>query len=109
MKLYTDLAWLWSEVTPVGTYIDEAQDLMDIVTNALGHLPKKILELGAGGGYLLHDLQTLYPDVEVILVDSSAEMLAQAKQRNPKANIIQGDMRDLICHSSLMSYSYMMQ
>ena len=35
---------------------------------------QKIFELGAGGGYLLHDLQTLYPDVEVILVDSSAEM-----------------------------------
>ena len=95
MKLYTDLAWLWSAVTPMSTYIDEAQDLLDIVTGALGHPPKSILELGAGGGYLLHDLQTLYPDVEVTLVDSSAEMLAQAKQRNPRANIIQDDMTDL--------------
>ena len=40
MRLYRDLAWLWSEVTPVGTYIDEAQDLYDIVSDALGKVPK---------------------------------------------------------------------
>jgi trans-aconitate methyltransferase len=95
MKLYTELAWLWSELTPVGTYIDEAQDLFDIVTDALGYPPKNILELGAGGGYLLHDLQTLYPEVEVTLVDLNADMLQEAKQRNPRAKLVHGDMTNL--------------
>lgn len=95
MKLYSDLAWLWSEVTPVGTYTNEAQDLLDIVTSALSHPPKSILELGAGGGYLLHDLQTLYPDIEVTLVDLKSDMLHEAKQRNPKARLVQGDMTTL--------------
>ena len=95
MKLYTDLAWMWSEVNPVGTYTDEAQDLFDIVTDALGHPPHKILELGSGGGYLLHDLQMLYPSVEVTLVDLNTDMLQEAKKRNPRAKLIHGDMNSL--------------
>ena len=43
MKLYGELAWLWSEVTPVGTYMDEAQDLSEIVNGALGRIPRNIL------------------------------------------------------------------
>ena len=95
MKLYTDLAWVWSEVTPVGTYRDEAQDLMDIIIGALGYQPKNILELGAGGGYLLHDLQELHTEVSVTLVDINAEMLKEARQRNPNAKLVQGDMTTL--------------
>ena len=58
MKLYQEWAWLWSEVTPPETYRAEADDLFEIITESLGRKPKTILELGAGGGYLLHDLQT---------------------------------------------------
>ena len=95
MKLYRDLAWVWSEVTPVGTYAEEAQDLYEIVSDALGQAPKSILELGAGGGYLLHDLQMVCPSIEITLIDSSVEMLAQAERRNPKARIVHADMTTL--------------
>ena len=95
MKLYGELAWLWSEVTPAGAYIDEAQDLYDIVSEALGRRPKNILELGAGGGYLLHDMQTVCPAFDITLVDSSEDMLAEARRRNPKARTICADMTTL--------------
>lgn len=95
MKLYGELSWLWSEVTPVGTYTDEAQDLYGIVCEALGYMPRNILELGAGGGYLLHDLQTMYPSVDITLIDSSAQMLAEARRRNPNAKTIRADMTNL--------------
>ena len=95
MRLYRDLAWLWSEVTPVGTYIDEAQDLYEIVSDALGRCPQKILELGAGGGYLLHDLQLQYPDVAITLLDSSSDMMREARRRNPNAKTICADMSTL--------------
>ena len=95
MRLYGDLSWLWSEVTPPGTYTNEAQDLCEIVSDALGRRPKNILELGAGGGYLLHDLQTIYPEIEVTLVDSSERMLVEARRRNANAKIIHADMTTL--------------
>ncbi len=95
MRLYGDLSWLWSEVTPAGTYTNEAQDLCEIVSAALGRSPKNILELGAGGGYLLHDVQAICPDIEVTLVDSSEKMLVEAGLRNPNAKIIHADMTTL--------------
>ena len=95
MKLYEEFSWLWSEVTPVGTYIDEAQDLCEIVRDALGYMPQNILELGAGGGYLLHDLQTLYPSINITLIDSSTQMIAEAKRRNPNVKTICADMTNV--------------
>jgi len=92
MKLYQEWAWLWSEVTPPETYRDEADDLFEIITESIGRPPINILELGAGGGYLLHDLQTKHPEVEVLLVDSSPEMLVEAQRRNPNAKTVLGDM-----------------
>lgn len=95
MKLYEELSWLWSEVTPVGTYIDEARDLCEIVREALGYMPRNILELGAGGGYLLHDLQSMYPSVDITLIDSSTQMIAEARRRNPNAKTICADMTNV--------------
>ena len=95
MKLYQEWAWLWSDVTPSKTYVEEAQDLLSILCDALGRMPQTILELGAGGGFLLHDLQTLEPSVNITLVDSSPEMLAEASKRNPNAEIMLGDMTTL--------------
>jgi len=95
MKLYQEWAWLWSEVTPPETYRAEADDLFEIMTESLGRKPNTILELGAGGGYLLHDLQTEYSTVELTLVDSSPEMLEEARRRNSKAVTILGDMTTL--------------
>ena len=95
MRLYGDLSWLWSEVTPPGTYAEEAQDLLEIASEALGRTPNSILELGAGGGYLLHDVQQLCPDIQVTLVDSSTEMLAEASLRNPRATTVCADMATL--------------
>ncbi len=92
MKLYQEWAWLWSAVTPPQTYVEEAQDLLSILCEALGRRPNSILELGAGGGFLLHDLQTLHPNVELTLVDTNPEMLAEASKRNPTAETVLGDM-----------------
>ena len=92
MKLYQEWAWLWSEVTPPETYRAEADDLFEIISESLGRKPKSILELGAGGGYLLHDLQMVHPTIEITLIDSSPEMLVEAQRRNPNAKTILGDM-----------------
>ena len=48
MRLYQDLAWLWSEMTPSETYLEEAYDLYEIAEDALQRTPRSWIELGAG-------------------------------------------------------------
>ena len=48
MRLYNDLAWIWSEITPTETYLDEAINLGEILSDLLPVPPSSILELGSG-------------------------------------------------------------
>ena len=95
MRLYQDLAWLWSEMTPSETYLDEAHDLYEIAEDALQRVPASWIELGAGGGYLMEALLQQHPETDVTIVDISAAMIAESQKRNPNATHICADMTDL--------------
>ena len=95
MRLYQDLAWLWSEMTPSETYLEEAYDLYEIAEDALQRAPRSWIELGAGGGYLMEALLQHHPDTDVTIVDMSSDMIAESTQRNPRATQICADMTTL--------------
>ena len=95
MRLYEDLAWLWSEMTPSETYLEEALDLFLIASDALKRRPQSWVELGSGGGYLMEALLQQYPETDVTMVDVSSMMIAESTIRNPKATHICADMTQL--------------
>ena len=95
MRLYKDLAWVWSEITPTDTYIEEANNLAEILEDVLAKKPSKIIELGSGGGYLMEAYSKLFPSVDITLVDSSGAMLAESIKRNPMLRHIDADMTTL--------------
>jgi len=54
--------------------------------------PKRVIDLGCGPGNSTELLVARYPDAEVIGLDSSPNMLAQARARLPKCAFIQADL-----------------
>ena len=97
MKLYGELAWVWSLFTDEETYIEEAENLTEIVLDALGddyNEGLSFLELGAGGGYLASALPKNW---SLTLVDMAEEMILESQKIHPHARHIQGDM----CHLDL--------
>lgn len=49
--------------------------------------PKKVLEVGCGGGDHLHNLKSLHPGIDIMGIDLSVEQLAYLKERYPNLNI----------------------
>ena len=56
--------------------------------------PKSILDLGCSTGYFAEELQRLFPDAELYLLDISMDMLEQAKDKNHSA-ILCANMEEL--------------
>ena len=94
VKLYDDLAWVWSVITPADAYQEEAENLWEILCSALGREPTNILEFGCGGGYLLHQMPK---EISACLVDISEQMLAESKRLNPQKKHLLGDMLTIDC------------
>ena len=82
-----DAVNLWSESAWAQRYLRERDDiphrmegfgaLMELVPAA----PRRVLDLGTGDGYTLGLVRSVYPGVEGVGVDFSAEMLGLARQR----------------------------
>ena len=94
MRLYNDLAWIWSAVTPADVYQEEAENLWEILCESLGQKPQNLLEFGCGGGYLASHLPK---EMSLCLVDSSEAMLAESQRNNPEQKHILGDMLTVDC------------
>lgn len=62
------------------------EDLLDLLNVQAG---ERILDLGCGTGYLAQQIQNLGADA--IGIDSSAEMIAQAKEKYPQVNFSVAD------------------
>jgi trans-aconitate 2-methyltransferase len=58
---------------------------------ALAH-PQRVIDLGCGPGNSTELLVARYPDAEVIGLDSSPDMLVQARARLPECAFIQADL-----------------
>lgn len=90
LHLYADLAEWWPLLSPQD-YAGEAPLYLSILGHALGRRPTSLLELGSGGGHLaLH----MPPDLDVVLLDLSPQMLEASQRLNPARTHVRADMRD---------------
>ena len=89
-RLYADLAHLWPLMSPPEDYADEGARLRSELRTRLGPGRRRLLELGTGGGHLLHHLAG---DFEATAVDLSEAMLAHSRRLNPGVTHHVGDMR----------------
>ena len=89
-RLYTDLAHLWPLMSPPEDYAEEGAQLRSELRNRLGPGRARILELGTGGGHLLHHIADGF---EATAVDLSGAMLEHSRRLNPDVTHHVGDMR----------------
>ena len=89
-RLYADLAHLWPTMSPPEDYADEGAQLRDELRKRLGPGRSRILELGTGGGHLLHHVADGF---DATAVDLSEAMLAHSRRLNPDVTHHVGDMR----------------
>lgn len=89
-RLYADLAHLWPLMSPPEDYADEGARLRSELRTRLGPGRARLLELGTGGGHLLHHLAG---EFEATAVDLSEAMLAHSQRLNPGVTHHVGDMR----------------
>jgi tRNA (cmo5U34)-methyltransferase len=57
---------------------------------------ERVLDIGAGTGFMSQAVLAAHPDAEMVLLDGSAEMLAHAAERLPGVEVVQSDMRDAL-------------
>jgi tRNA (cmo5U34)-methyltransferase len=55
---------------------------------------ERVLDIGAGTGFMSEAVLAAHPSAHVVLLDGSEEMLAHAAERLPQVEIVQGDMRE---------------
>lgn len=109
-RLYHDLSWIWPVVSPPEDYVEETEFFSRIIKEESMRTVKTLLHLGCGGGR--NDF-TFKKYFDVTGVDISEEMLRMAKEINPDADYIIGDMRSIRlgktfdCVAALDSVNYM--
>ena len=91
-RLYGDLAWTWPIISPPENYIEETEQVCQIIREHAQISVKTLLNLGCGGG---HNDHTLKRHVEVTGVDLSETMLGLARRLNPEVAYHVGDMRSV--------------
>jgi methyltransferase family protein len=89
-RLYGELAYLWPLLDSPEDEAPEAMRWIEILRERLGPGRHRILELGAGGGFLL---STIAPGFEAVAVDVSEEMLSHSRKLNPRVQHHVADMR----------------
>lgn len=92
LHMYTDLAWAWPLISPPEEYIEEAQDLYQLIQRQIQRPAHTLLHLGCGGGHIDH---TLKQYLQITGADITPEMLALARHLNPEIEYLTGDMRYL--------------
>jgi len=90
-RLYADLASWWPLVSKPDEYADEAALVRTLLERGLPPAvgPRRLLELGCGGGNLACHLAGAF---DLTLVDLSADMVEVASAQVPSARCLEGDM-----------------
>src|SRR6202171_3253645 len=92
MKLYSELAEWWPIFSAPEEYQDEAAFFARVLTESCDPAPRRVLELGSGGGNNASHLKARFT---MTLVDMSSQMLAVSKALNPECEHLEGDIRTL--------------
>ena len=92
MKLYTELAEFWPQMSSPEEFKQEAALFRRVLTNAMKPAPRTLLELGSGGGLVASHLKARF---KMTLVDLSPQMLAVSRVLNPELEHLEGDIRTL--------------
>jgi len=91
-RLYSDLAAWWPLFAPVGYYEEQAGYVAARLDEVCPAKPRRVLELGSGGGSMaLH----LRQHADLTLVEPEDAMLNVCRRLNPGANHVKGDMRSV--------------
>lgn len=89
-KLYDDLANWWPLLSAPEDYAEEAAFYERVLSEACESPPRRVLELGSGGG---NNALHMKRSFQLTLVDVSPPMLAVSQALNPECEHIEGDMR----------------
>ena len=109
MKLYGELSEWWPTFSSLDDYREETAFFARTLIKLGDPAPRRVLELGSGGGNSAFHLKKRF---EMTLVDLSAQMLAVSRALNPECEHIESDIRtvrlgrtfdavfvhDAICH-----------
>jgi len=109
MKLYGELSEWWPIFSTPEEYREEADFFVRALIESGEPAPKRVLELGSGGGNSAFHLKKRFA---MTLVDLSRQMLAVSRALNPECEHVEGDIRtvrlgrtfdavyvyDAICH-----------
>lgn len=91
-RLYGELAAWFHLLTAPEDYAEEADFYRHLLLEACDEPPRRVLELGSGGG---NNASHLKEHLELTLVDRSPEMLELSRSLNPECRHVAGDMRDV--------------
>ena len=109
MKLYGELSEWWPIFSTPEEYREEADFFARALIESGDPQPKRVLELGSGGGNSAFHLKKRFA---MTLIDLSPHMLAVSRSLNPECEHLEGDIRtvrlgrtfdavfvyDAICH-----------
>jgi SAM-dependent methyltransferase len=113
-KLYGELAEWWPTFSTPEEYREEATFFKRVLAKTSTPPPRKVLELGSGGGNSAFHLKSRFA---MTLVDVSPNMLAVSRALNPECEHVEDDIRtmrlgrtfdavfvhDAICHMTTES------
>src|SRR4051812_32770233 len=77
------------------TYADErGRPFVELLSRVAAEDPSSVLDLGCGPGNLTALLVQRWPGARVVGIDSSAEMIARARETTPAVEFQVADLRD---------------
>lgn len=85
---------MWNPAVYLAYADHRARPFYDLLARVGATAPRRIADLGCGPGNLTADLATRWPDAVIEAWDSSAEMVAAARDRGVDARV--GDVRDWV-------------
>jgi trans-aconitate 2-methyltransferase len=82
----------WSARQYLKFHDERTRAARDLLVQVPLEYPRRAVDLGCGPGNSTELLVTRYPDAEVVGVDSSSDMLHQARKQVPKCSFVQADI-----------------